>query len=89
MPRALSRLVILAVCLIPQGVVGSGPGPMVLAVDAAASQTLIEVGKTGMLGFAGHAHEVAAADVHGRITFDRRTCSTPASGSNVPQRPCA
>ena len=70
MPRVLSRLAVVAVCLIPQGVAGSGPGPMALVVDAATSQILIDVGKTGMLGFAGHAHEVAAGDVHGRITFD-------------------
>jgi polyisoprenoid-binding protein YceI len=70
MPRALTRLAVLAVCLIPQGVVGAGPGPLALTVDAASSQVLIEVGKTGMLGFAGHAHEVAATDVRGRVTFD-------------------
>ena len=70
MPRVLSRLAVVAVCLIPQGVAESGAGPMVLAVDATTSQILIEVGKAGMLGFAGHAHEVAAGDVHGRITFD-------------------
>jgi polyisoprenoid-binding protein YceI len=70
MPRALNRLAVLAVCLIPQGVVGAGSGPMALTVDVSSSQILIEVGKTGMLGFAGHAHEVAATDVRGRITFD-------------------
>ena len=70
MPRALNRLAVLAVCLIPQGGVGAGSGPMVLVIDAASSQILIEVGKTGMLGFAGHAHEVAATDVRGRVTFD-------------------
>jgi polyisoprenoid-binding protein YceI len=70
MRRVMSRLAVIAVVLIPQGVAGSGPGPMVLAVDAATSQILIQVGKAGMFGFAGHAHEVAATDVRGRITFD-------------------
>ena len=70
MRRAMIRLAVVAVCLIPQGVAGLGHGPMVLAVDAATSQILIEVGKAGMFGFAGHAHEVSAADVRGRITFD-------------------
>jgi polyisoprenoid-binding protein YceI len=70
MTRGMWRLMAVAMCAMPQGLVASVDGPMVLAVDAAASRVLIEVGKTGMLGFAGHAHEVVAADVHGRVTFD-------------------
>jgi len=70
MTRGVWRLMAVALCAMPQGLVASVDGPMVLTVDAAASQVLIEVGKTGMLGFAGHAHDVAAEDVHGRITFD-------------------
>jgi polyisoprenoid-binding protein YceI len=41
-----------------------------LAVDAANSQVVIQVGKAGVFGFAGHAHEVAAADVRGQVTVD-------------------
>ncbi len=48
----------------------TGAGRRVLAIDAANSQVLIQVGKTGMFGFAGHAHEVAATGVRGRVTFD-------------------
>jgi polyisoprenoid-binding protein YceI len=42
----------------------------VLTIDAANSQVLIQVGKTGMLSVAGHAHEVATTGVRGRVTFD-------------------
>jgi polyisoprenoid-binding protein YceI len=48
----------------------SGPGQVALTVDAANSQVVIQVGKAGLLGFAGHAHEVAAEDVRGQVTFD-------------------
>jgi polyisoprenoid-binding protein YceI len=70
MPRALVRIVTVAACVVPQIVVLCGRSPAVLAIDAAHSQILIEVGKAGMFGFAGHAHEVAATDVHGRVTLD-------------------
>ena len=70
MSRDLLRIVIVGACVLPQAVVLSGRSPAVLAIDAARSQIRIEVGKTGMFGFAGHAHEVAATDVHGRVTLD-------------------
>jgi polyisoprenoid-binding protein YceI len=55
------------------GQAGTGPtGPQVLAIDSANSQVLIQVGKAGMFGFAGHGHEVAAPDVVGRVTVDPR-----------------
>jgi polyisoprenoid-binding protein YceI len=60
----------IAIGVLAQAALSSGSGTMVLAIDAATSQVLIQVGKTGMLGFAGHAHEVAAVDVHGRVTVD-------------------
>jgi polyisoprenoid-binding protein YceI len=47
-----------------------GPGPVALAVDGANSQVVITVGKTGVFGFAGHAHEVVAPTVRGRVTVD-------------------
>jgi polyisoprenoid-binding protein YceI len=56
--------------LIAQAAVSAGGGPMVLTVDTADSQVLIQVGKAGVFGFAGHAHEVLAADVQGRVTVD-------------------
>jgi polyisoprenoid-binding protein YceI len=56
--------------LIAQAAVSTGGGPMVMTVDAADSQVLIEVGKAGVFGFAGHAHEVLAADVQGRVMVD-------------------
>src|SRR5512138_2977789 len=70
MPRGLLRIVIVAACVLPEVVVLCGRSPAVWAIDAARSQIRIEVGKTGMFGFAGHAHEVVATDVHGRVTLD-------------------
>jgi polyisoprenoid-binding protein YceI len=39
-------------------------------LDPAASRLEIHVGKTGLLGFAGHAHEVVAGTFRGNATFD-------------------
>ena len=44
--------------------------PAVLTIDAAESRVEIEVGKAGLLGFAGHAHDVVEPAVSGRVTFD-------------------
>jgi polyisoprenoid-binding protein YceI len=43
---------------------------MALVIDGPNSQVLIQVGKAGLFGFAGHAHEVAAPEVRGRVMFD-------------------
>jgi polyisoprenoid-binding protein YceI len=56
--------------LVSQAAAPAGVGPMVLAIDAADSRVTILVGKTGLLSFAGHAHEVVAPAVGGRVTFD-------------------
>ncbi len=64
------RVVSIAAWLVAQA---SGPvanGAIVLAIDEANSQILIQVGKAGLFGFAGHAHEVKATGVRGRVTFD-------------------
>jgi polyisoprenoid-binding protein YceI len=45
-------------------------GPSTLTIDAANSRVVIEVGRSGMFGFAGHDHEVIAPAVAGRVTFD-------------------
>lgn len=60
----------LAVGLMAQAAAPAGHSPMALAIDASASRVVILVGKAGMLSFAGHAHEVLAPAVHGRVTFD-------------------
>src|SRR5688500_10311113 len=62
MMMALAALLALtqpAVAL-PEGAVG-------YAVDAARSSVTIHVGRSGLLGFAGHTHTVAAPELHGRI----------------------
>ena len=64
------RSVSLAAVLIAPAAGHFGTGTMVLAVDGANSQVLIQVGKTGVFGFAGHAHEVAATAVRGRVAID-------------------
>jgi len=52
------------------GQAGAGLGPTVLTLDTAESRAVITVGKTGVFSFAGHAHEVVAPSVSGRVTFD-------------------
>ncbi len=59
-----------ALWLLAQAPVPTGSGPTALSVDGAGSQVLIQVGKAGVFGFAGHAHEVAATDVRGQVMFD-------------------
>src|ERR1700722_15413618 len=44
--------------------------PRRYALDPAASRLEIHVGKTGLLGFVGHAHEVVAGTFRGNATFD-------------------
>ncbi len=51
---------------------GVAQGPQVFTIDTAASHVLIQVGKEGLLGFAGHAHEVLATAVTGRVSVERR-----------------
>ena len=60
----------IAVGLLAQAPTQPGSGPTALTVDAADSQVVIQVGKAGVFGFAGHAHEVAAADVRGQVAVD-------------------
>jgi polyisoprenoid-binding protein YceI len=70
MVRGSMRIVSIVASVIIPSTAPSGNGPMELAIDAENSQVLIQVGKEGLFGFAGHAHEVAATAVHGRVTFD-------------------
>lgn len=44
--------------------------PTPWTVDAAKSRVVIDVGKAGMFGFAGHAHAVLAPGVRGVVTLD-------------------
>jgi polyisoprenoid-binding protein YceI len=48
----------------------AGQGSTVLTIDPGESRVTILVGKAGVLSFAGHAHEVVAPAVRGRVTFD-------------------
>src|SRR5450759_1547207 len=70
MLRGSLRIVLIAASLIIPFAVQAGNGPTVLAIDAANSQILIQVGKAGLFGFAGHARRSRRFDVHGRVTFD-------------------
>jgi polyisoprenoid-binding protein YceI len=60
----------LAAWLVAQTVAPARRGPTVLAIDAGESRVTILVGKAGVLSFAGHAHEVVAPAVRGRVSFD-------------------
>jgi polyisoprenoid-binding protein YceI len=44
-------------------------------IDPAATHVTIQVGRSGIFGFAGHDHEVAAPAVRGEITLDRSEIS--------------
>ena len=59
-----------ALMLVAQAVTLARRGPTVLTIDSGESHVTILVGKAGMLSFAGHAHEVVAPAVRGRVTFD-------------------
>jgi polyisoprenoid-binding protein YceI len=59
-----------ATWLVAQAMATAGPGSTVLTIDPGESRVTILVGKAGMLSFAGHAHEVVAPAVRGRVTFD-------------------
>jgi polyisoprenoid-binding protein YceI len=65
----------IAAWLLAQAPVQPGGGPTVLTIDAADSRVVIEVGKAGLFGFAGHAHEVTAADLHGEVRVDEADLS--------------
>jgi polyisoprenoid-binding protein YceI len=47
-----------------------GAPPAALTINPAESRVEIVVGKAGLLGFAGHAHEVLAPSVGGRVEVD-------------------
>src|SRR6185503_3632900 len=52
---------------------GAGPAaaaPRTYVVDPAASAVQVHVGKSGVFGFAGHTHEVAAERFAGRVDAD-------------------
>ncbi len=60
----------IAVWLVAQTAAPAGHGETVLTIDARDSKVVILVGKAGLLKFAGHAHEVEAPAVRGRVRFD-------------------
>ena len=60
---------VFAAGLLARAAVPPARGPIELAIDPNASQVSIEVGKAGVLSFAGHLHEVAA-QARGRVMFD-------------------
>jgi polyisoprenoid-binding protein YceI len=59
-----------AALLFVQAAAPTTTGVTVLAIDPAASHVVIQVGKAGMFGFAGHNHEVVAPAVRGTVTLD-------------------
>jgi polyisoprenoid-binding protein YceI len=69
------RSVSIAAWLVAQAPIHAGVGSTVLTIDAANSQVLVQVGKAGVFGFAGHAHEVTAANVSGQVVVNRADLS--------------
>lgn len=70
MLRCLLWSLSMATWLIAQPPMQSAGSPVALTIDGASSHVVIQVGKTGVFAFAGHAHEVEAPGVTGRVTFD-------------------
>jgi polyisoprenoid-binding protein YceI len=70
---ARARLLGLAVC-VPLALALAAPlaqaSPRHYTLDPATSKLTIHVGKTGVLGFVGHEHEVVAGAFRGDATFD-------------------
>lgn len=48
----------------------AAPGARTYVVDPAKSRVVVEVGRGGLLGFVGHAHEVEAREVSGEVRAD-------------------
>jgi len=63
------RCVLVLTCAISAAVAAAQP-PEPFPVDPAATHVTIRVGRSGLFGFAGHDHEVAAPAVKGEITLD-------------------
>lgn len=70
MLRTLLWSVSFGVWLLAVGQAGVAHKPMTLTVDATQSHVVIEVGKSGLFSAAGHAHEVVAPMVSGKVTLD-------------------
>jgi len=61
--------VVLLAC-ISLRVVAAVEVPSVLAIDPANSRVAIDVGRTGLFGFAGHNHEVIAPVIEGKVIYN-------------------
>jgi polyisoprenoid-binding protein YceI len=57
---------------------GARAAPRRYALDSAASRLEIRVGKTGLMGFAGHEHRVVAGSFRGSVTLDPAELATAA-----------
>jgi polyisoprenoid-binding protein YceI len=70
----MRRARLVALLVVAAGLIGppraGQAGATRFRVDAGASRVVIHVGKAGLLGFAGHAHEVVAPIAHGALTVD-------------------
>jgi polyisoprenoid-binding protein YceI len=69
-----SLLVLATLAVVPS----AAAAPRTFVVDAAASQVRVQVGKSGVFGFAGHRHQVAAPALSGEVVADT---DNPAAGS--------
>lgn len=63
-------LAVMASTLAGAIVAGAGQGRVEYAVDSAASQVTVHVGRAGLFAFAGHDHEIAVPGVRGTIAVD-------------------
>jgi polyisoprenoid-binding protein YceI len=68
MPTRNPRSLAVLAAALAIGVAAARAEPWIFGVDAAASSVMIHVGKAGVLGFAGHIHDVSAPALSGTVT---------------------
>jgi polyisoprenoid-binding protein YceI len=71
----MSRLLRTFVLTCTVAATAAAQAPDQFLIDPAATHVTIQVGRSGLFGFAGHDHEVVAPAVRGEITLDRSEIS--------------
>ena len=69
------RIVVPATLMAILAAIVAAQGPEELAIDPAQTTITLHVGRSGVLSFAGHDHEVVAPAMQGRIMLDRAQVS--------------
>jgi polyisoprenoid-binding protein YceI len=67
----MMRSLVSFILLITASTAQSRPDIVELRIDPSASKMVVNVGRTGVFGFAGHDHEIAVPSFSGRLTANR------------------